>query len=439
MWFRVDRVAPRILIVWVLLGALVPRLSPFRSLYLVNTYLLLPALLGIALLDRVLRSRGRGACQPGPSDAALVLFLMAAVASIALQDQPYAATRQNLIDLWRTFGVPFTAFWVVRLTRPRERDLAAWAHPLAFLCLVEVAVGLLAWFTPAALPGFWPGSVPETGGVRITGTLQQADVYAAVLVFCAAFLMASALAPGVARWLSGGVVGGIVTAAFTGVFLTFSRASWLGGLLALGILAAAYGRRLALPGVAIALSVLALSRAPGGRAGPATPSPTATSPTKGAGRYAIERVKTTWSISDRIALDAAGLKMFLKKPLFGWGFGTYDRHARGFVTKVGPIVPSDWATQEAASHCTHLSILAEMGLLGYGLLIFPVVWLAAATFSGQRRLRQDPRLVGLWAIVAFLAVVSLLVDLRYVAPSLGLAWLVLGLIGVRLEADELLG
>ena len=437
MGLRIARLAPRILILWVLVGALVPRLSPLRSVYRVNTYALLPALLGVALLDLMPRARGRARCRPGPSDAALALFLIVAVASIALQDQPQAVTRQNLIDLWRTFAVPFAAFWAVRLTRPCERDLAAWAPPLAALCVIEVAVGFLAWWKPAALPGFWPGSVPETGGVRITGTLPQPDVYAAVLVFCAAFLVAAGTdtASGLARWLSGGGV----ALAFTGVFLSFSRASWLGGLLALGILAAAYGRRLAVPCVAIALAVTALSRAPGGGAGPAAPSSTAATPTKQAGRYAIDRLTTMPSISDRIALDAAGLKMFLRKPLLGWGYGTYDRHARGFVARVGPIVPTDWAINEAASHCTHLSILAEMGLLGYGLLAFPVARLAATTFFGRRRLRRDRRLVGLWAIVAFLAVVSLLVDLRYVGPSLGLAWLVLGLIGVRLEADELDG
>jgi uncharacterized membrane protein YhaH (DUF805 family) len=65
-----------------------------------------------------------------------------------------------------------------------------------------------------------------------------------------------------------------------------------------------------------------------------------------------------------------------------------------------------------------------------------VVRLAAATFLGRRRRCHDRRLLALWAIVAFLAVVSVFVDLRYLALSLGLGGLTLGLIAVRVEADE---
>ena len=430
----VARLTPRVLLLWVLLGVLLPRLSPLRPVYLVNTYLLVPALLGAVLLERMLRPRSRAGFRAGASDAALAAFLLMAVVSIALQDQPPAVARQNLTGLWRTFLVPFAAFWAIRLARPRERELAAWVPALAALCVVEVAVGFLAWFRPSALPGFWPGSVGETGGVRIAGTLPQADVYAAVLVLCATFLIdfGAAAASDAARWLAGGGV----ALAFTGVFLSFSRASWLGGLVALGVLAVAHGRRVAVPCVAIAVAVTALSRAPARRAERPASRPTAVASTQKAESYATTRLTTTRSITDRIVLGAAGLRMSLEKPLFGWGFGTYDRHARAFVAPVGRFVPTDWAKNEAASHCTHLSILAEMGILGYSLLAFPVVRLATATFLGRRARRRDRRLVGLWAIVAFLAVVSVFVDLRYVALSLGLGGLTLGLIAVRVEADE---
>jgi O-antigen ligase len=430
----VARLTPRILLVWVLLGALVPRLSALRPVYLVNTYALIPLLLAALLLERVLARRDSGDPRPRAADWALALFVLSALGSIALQHPDAAVARREVLELWRTFVVPIAVFWAVRLARPRRSDVAAWAVPLTALAVVEVAVGLLAWFRPEEFTRFWPGSVMETGGVRITGTLPQADVYAAVLVLCAVVLFerGDEAAGGAARWL----VAGGVALAFTGVFLSFSRASWLGGLVALCILAAAHRRAIVVPFAATILAVGALSQAPAGRSQPAlTSEPGVAGSRPSTESYAKARLGTTRSVTDRIVLDAAGLRMFLRKPLLGWGFGTYDRHARGFVEAVGPFIPSDWATNLAASHCTHLSILAEVGLLGYALLTFPAAQLAKATL-GRRVRRGDRTLAGLWAFMAFLGVTSVLVDLRYVAPAFGLAGLVLGLIAVRVGDDE---
>lgn len=437
MSLRVSRLTPLILIFWVLIGTLIPRVLPVRAIYLVNSYALVPVLAGVALLDQVLRRWGRRTFRIEASDAALGGFLLWAVASIALQDQPHAVLWQDFVGLWRTFVIPAAAFWVIRLTRLDERDLANWVVPLAALCVVELAVSLLAWFQPAWLPGFWSGSIQEMGGVRIVGTLTQPDVYAAVLVFSATVLAVSGMmaVSGLTRFLANS---GIVLA-FTGVFLSYSRASWVGGLAALAVLAASCGRKIIVPCVVLALAVTGLARARGHGGNLPVPAglvgPAAAAPARENESYATTRLMMTWTIRDRIVLDAAGLKLFLRKPLLGWGFGTYDRLAHGFVTSVGPFAATDWDKNEAASHCTHLSILAEMGVVGYGLLMFPVVRLVVAMIRRRNAFERDRPLVGLWAIVVFLGVVSLLVDLRYVALSLGLGGLVLGLISVRVEAD----
>lgn len=428
------RLTPPTVVLWLVLGALVPRLSPLRPVYLVNTYALLPALLGAALFDQALRSRGRRTFRIGGSDAALAAFLLWAVGSIALQHLPYAAIRNDLTDLWRTFVIPVVAFWAIRLARSREGEFANWVAPLAALGAVELAVGLLAWFTPAALPGFWPGLIQETGGVRITGTLPQPDLYAAVLMFCATFLVSPGMTAA-SRWTRY-LANGCFALALTGVFLSFSRASWLGGLAALALLAAAHRRTIAGPCAAVALAITVLAFAPAHGGKPPAPSPAPAAPASDVGGYAFNRLTMTWTIRDRIVLDAAGFRMFLAKPLLGWGFGTYDRRAHEFVRTVGPFAATDWDKNEAASHCTHLSILAEMGAVGYGLFIFPAASLATAMVRCRKELWRDRFLVGLWAMVAFLAVVGLLIDLRYVPLSLTLGGVVLGLIAVRVEADE---
>ena len=428
------RLTPPAVVLWLVLAALVPRLSPLRPVYLVNSYILLPALLCAAAIDHVRRRRARPTFHLGGSDAAMSAFLLWAVVSIALQELAPGAMRNDLADLWRTFVIPFAAFWAVRLARLREREFANVAAPLAALCAVELAVGLLAWFKPAALPGFWPGSIQETGGVRITGTLSQPDLYAAVVLFCATLLLATGMAAASGRTRSlakcGSALAGIA------VFLSFSRASWIGGALALTIFAAAYRRTIAVPFAATALAIAVVALAPGQRGNSPASSQAPAAAANRTGSYAFARLMMTWTIRDRIVLDAAGWKMFLEKPLFGWGFGTYDRYAHGFVTPVGPFAATDWDKNDAASHSTHLSILAETGAIGYGLFIFPAASLATTMCRRRKTLSHDRVLVGLWAMMAFLGVVGLLIDLRYVPLSLTLGGIVLGLIAVRLEADE---
>ena len=429
----VRRLTPHVLGAWLMVGALVPRVSPLRPLYLVNTYVVVPALLGAALLDYALRHRRRWALRIRLSDLTLAVFMLWAAVSIFLHHDPDAIVRRQLIELWRAFAVPIAAFWTIRLARPRAGAFAGWLAPLVALCTLEVGIGFLAWLRPSALPPFWPGLVEETGGARITGTLPQPDVYAALLVFCATIVVQ--VGAGAVSKADRVLAGTGVALAFTGVFLSFSRASWLGGLIALAILVASYGRRLAVPCVVIALAVLGLSRVRVGSAPLPESSKAPGAQALQGGGYAGSRLTMAWTIRDRAVLDAAGTKMFLAKPLLGWGFGSYDRHARGFVTPVGPFFATDWDRNEAASHCTHLSILAETGLVGYALLAAPAVQLVVAAARRRQGLRRDRYFLGLCATAAFLAVVSALIDLRYVAYSLDLAAVVVGLIAVRMEAD----
>lgn len=432
------RLVAGVSVIWLLAAALIPRDSALRPAYLVNAYGLFPALAATVLVGQATRSRVQRTFRLTLPDAALSGFLALAAISLALQSVAGAASPRDAADLWRAFVVPAAAFWAVRAARLREEDFDGWVAPLSALCAVELAVGLLAWFSPASLPAFWPGAVEETGGLRVVGTLTQPDLYSAVLVFAATLLARTgrtAASPAM-RWAASAGF----ALAFVGVFLSFSRASWLGGALALALLVVACGRSVALPCLAIALAVVGLSHVPSREAKiPASESPlVAAAPASGDATparepYAVTRLKMSGTVADRIVLASAGLRMFLQKPLLGWGFGTYDRHARAFVTDVGPFVASEWDRRWAASHCTHVSVLAEMGLLGYVLFVAPAAALATATV--RRRLR-DPALTRLWAVAAFLAVVSVLVDLRYVTTALGVAGLVLGLIAVRVEDDR---
>jgi O-antigen ligase len=123
--------------------------------------------------------------------------------------------------------------------------------------------------------------------------------------------------------------------------------------------------------------------------------------------------------------------MIAAKPLFGWGFGNYDRYDRRFQTRVGNIPVGD----DITSHNTYLSIMAEMGLIGFLFYIFPLVWWFLRSVKVWRRLPRDgfwnrSLLVMLWLLLLHMAIVTMVMDMvRFHPFGTTIWWAVLALIG----------
>ncbi len=82
-----------------------------------------------------------------------------------------------------------------------------------------------------------------------------------------------------------------------------------------------------------------------------------------------------FSFLQRLALMDGALTLFVQRPVFGWGFGQFERAVR---VHVGGGLFGFWATGAAeglSSHNLPLRLLAETGLVGFGLwLTVWVVW-----------------------------------------------------------------
>ncbi len=79
-------------------------------------------------------------------------------------------------------------------------------------------------------------------------------------------------------------------------------------------------------------------------------------------------------LSGRIPLLIAAWNMFLDSPMFGQGYGSFSRLWAAYA-------PSGWAsaslyTMTFSTHSTYLQILAETGILGFGLYC-AILWVAA--------------------------------------------------------------
>ena len=80
----------------------------------------------------------------------------------------------------------------------------------------------------------------------------------------------------------------------------------------------------------------------------------------------------------RLSIDRDALQMFRHKPIFGWGLGTFPTvypQFRSFYT--------NFFVNEA--HNDYLQLLSEMGLLGFGMMI----WFLAVLFKNARRKIAD--------------------------------------------------
>ena len=341
-------------------------------------------------------------------------YLVASVLSILYTSDEALATSYLLYD--RVF-IPMCLYLIVRLCSPDERDLGRLLPAVAFLLVAQSMIGLLLWVKPGVLPTVWL----VHAGERTTGSLRDPNVYSVTVMFAGLFLLHRAFSGGHSRWVRAGTVA-LYVLALAMVFLTFSRAAWLAGLVALVFVAFAYprfARRAFIATVPVLLVILA--------------SGVLTNQLRLAGT----RLTSEESALSRLPVLVAAVRMFEAKPVTGWGFENFDRYSRVYQQRVGDLASAE---KPHASHNLFLTILAEQGLIGFFLFLGPPVYWMVATF---KRWRSIPRSGGIdrkllllmWATVAVFMIVNNFVVVR-VTFGPGVYWLTLGLIGSILARHE---
>jgi O-antigen ligase len=376
-----------------------------RSVYYVLHGAMLPATLAFVLLFRGPRTRKRGSVRIGPADLAMVLFLALAVGNILLASPD---ARESLEQFYDRLVVPFCAYWLIRVLAPGERDLKRLLWVAIVTVIVQVAIGFVAWYAPQVLPPEWLGRA----GARTTGTFGNAAVYATTLMLLSLLLYHEAMQSEPSKRRT--VLVSVFALGLVGVFFTFSRGSWLAGAAVLAGLVLLYPKMtirltalLATLGLILGISLLADEV-----------------------EYAAQRLATEETAEGRVVLLNAGLRMVAAKPLFGWGYDTYDLYDSEFKEPVGDIpVRSD-----STSHNTYMTLVVELGLFALLLYLFPVTYWLLASLSVRKRLPShgfwSRRLLGiLWLVVFAHVIASSFMDMIRFRPfGTTMWWLTLGLI-----------
>jgi O-antigen ligase len=141
-----------------------------------------------------------------------------------------------------------------------------------------------------------------------------------------------------------------------------------------------------------------------------------------------ERATESTTVLVRSGLQAWSLQLAEQKPLFGWGYGSFDRVKNTADLASIEGIPVRFLLGYT-SHNTYLTMLVEIGAIGLLLYALPFLW-----FTGRGIVRARARPPDRWLVVA--VVLSLLVialsastlDFRFFSFAQVLPWLLLAIL-----------
>lgn len=294
------------------------------------------------------RLRRRDLIEIGYLEILAILFIAYGLGQLGVSG---TMDRANFAWFMRTYGLPFMMFFLLKgsaVSRDTLRRFMAIMIALGiYMAVVSVMEQMNLWdyIIPA-----WVAN-PEMNvskGVRSGGLVMQPEFngLALNLVYC--------ILLGSIHWYRKGhplvqAVGGALI--LLAVFFTYTRAAWIGTLLASLVLlfggqASPWKRAgVVLTGLAI-LALLFLF-----------PS-----------KVGSERAEDTNSIYFRFKVWTAGLNMATVNPIFGQGFGSFSKNVSRYQTEA--VDYRDLPETGTLAHNTILNILVEQGALGLILYLF---------------------------------------------------------------------
>lgn len=282
--------------------------------------------------------------------------------------------------------------------------------------LSYAAVGGYQWFTRDV---FWNPSVKVFNAYapffRVNSVFWDPSVYGRYLTVAILASLAGILLGGVRGWRVAGLYG-VVIATWLGLLISFSQSSFVA--LAAGIVvavAAAWGRKATLGLVALgAVTTLVLLAVPQVR-----------HELVGKSRSGVNRVT-----SGRANLVGDGIRISLDHPVVGVGAGGFSyeyQHRRGIKGK---------DPKRVASHTMPVTVAAELGVLGLGLLCWLVVAAFMATLLGLGRGFTSRVSLATGVVLVAIGVHSLFYAAFFEDP---MTWALLGLVGLTARVPKKAG
>jgi len=390
--------------IWLLLDPFLmttPTMSG-RMVYWMVHRALPPVAVGVLAIGYLMRIRKFP--QLGLAELAMIGYVCASLFSIALYNKTPQSTAYLFYD--RVVS-PMFLYLIIRLSMPGEKELKQLVPAIFFLGVTQASIGILSWLAPQFLPQEWLRLEDQ----RTTGSLVTPSVFTSAMVFAGLLLLHSAFdrKPGLIRT----IYLCVFSLSIFCIFISFSRASWLAGILVLLGLIYLYPKfmlRWALVVVPTAILIVG---------------------TLYVGYFydPSERLNERDSALSRLPTVLAAYRMFEAKPVLGWGYGNFSYYDRPFQERVRDLVD---ARRDTASHNLYLTTLAEQGILGLTLFLTPVIWWLFETIRMKHQIPAEgfwnkKLLFLLWLVILNHLIVNNFSQM-WIGFGYGMWWLTLGLI-----------
>jgi O-antigen ligase len=139
------------------------------------------------------------------------------------------------------------------------------------------------------------------------------------------------------------------------------------------------------------------------------------------------RIDQAHTVNLRAELDRWSLKLAGERPLFGWGFGSFNRVLRAADFSSGNISREELKAN--TSHNTFLKILVEYGSIGLALFVLPWLVIGGRALALARRF-PDARWLLLGCVAALIVYAFAANAIEFTAFSFvpAVPWLLLGLL-----------
>jgi O-antigen ligase len=346
-------------------------------------------------------------------------FVALVFASLALTSTNSLKTGAvgTLRDFYQTVALGALLYYVAGFWRGRSLSVVQISWAVLASAVLQSAMVIVEWRTGWNLWHNTGWHVP--GDMRATGTLANPEITGAFIG--AGFVLALAVLCWEGPLRLRRIALGMVVLGLPALYATKTR----GPILATLIVAAAcvlLSRRTRMIGIgALAAVVLVLALY---------------WPQIRSSQLYATRIGDSQNIQIRLVLQRASLDLAQQKPVFGWGYNSFDR-VKFKVPLYSNTVPVTEALQYT-SHDTFLTILVEYGAVG--LLLFVVPFVVVMLRAARRvRLPAPDR----WFFVAGLGVIGVVelnattVDYRFFSLVPALPWLFLGLMRRNLTAPGL--
>lgn len=396
------------IILWILVAPIFVNPGGLNHLYVfwLLHRAMIPFTLVMILLPYLFRMKKEWPIRLGFAEIIMAIFLGLAIISVFTLS---INSRSALYNVYDRFFISFCLYLIVRFSGISEKDIKILVWVVVIQVIIQSVVGLAANFAPELLPARWYGPVAQ---VRTVGTFNHPARYTNFLVLCLVIIFQAAM-----NWKHGKTKMFFTMVFLLGafmVFMSFSKGSWLGGVLALLGIAFIYpGPTLRIAGV---LTVFTMIFGLGLLSNQLS--------------YASERLSNN-STNQRMVANIAMLNMVAASPLVGWGYNNLDLLIDDFVVRL-----DDYVASENASHSTSLSMMAELGLIAFFAYLLPFIWWFSLTIKAWPRMPKDGLMgrnlvILLWFSILNHFVVGSFSDFRTNTSgvySIATWWLTLGLI-----------